>query len=118
VSLASDVGGGTSLSLLRTMADAYKVQALRGERLSAWKALHTATRGAALALGLEREIGSLDVGCVADLAVWQYAAGSVASVRDAAASSLHERMFALMMLGDERNVVATFVAGQRLYAAA
>ena len=117
VSLASDVGGGTSLSMLRTMADAYKVQALRGERLSAWKALYTATRGAALALGLEREIGSLDIGCVADLALWQYAIGPVASARDAAACSLHERLFALMTLGDERNVAATYVAGQCLYAA-
>ena len=118
VSLASDVGGGTSLSMLRTMADAYKVQALRGQRLSAWKALHAATRGAAGALGLDREIGSLDVGCVADLALWRYAVGPVASVRDAAATSLHERVFALMTLGDERNLVSTFVAGRCLYVAA
>ena len=62
VSLASDVGGGTSLSMLRNMADAYKIQALAGERLTAWTALHAATRGAAKALGLEGEIGSLDVG--------------------------------------------------------
>jgi len=118
VSLASDVGGGTSLSMLRTMADAYKVQAMRGERLSAWKALHAATRGAAVALGLEGEIGSFDVGCMADLALWQYAVGPVASVRDAAASSLHERLFALMTLGDERNLRAAYVAGRRLYVAA
>jgi guanine deaminase len=118
VSLASDVGGGTSLSMLRTMADAYKVQALRGVRLPAWKALHAATRGAAVALGLDREIGSLDVGCMADLALWQYAVGPVATARDEAASSLHERVFALMTLGDERNLVSTYVAGRRLYAAA
>jgi guanine deaminase len=118
VSLASDVGGGTSLSMLRTMADAYKVQALRGVRLPAWKALHAATRGAATALGLEGEIGSFDVGCMADLVLWRYAVGPVASVRDAAASSLHERVFALMTLGDERNVIATYVAGRALYAAA
>jgi len=118
VSLASDVGGGTSLSMLRTMADAYKVQALRGVRLPAWKALHAATRGAAIALGLDREIGSLDVGCMADLALWQYAVGPVATARDEAASSLHERVFALMTLGDERNLVSTFVAGRCLYAAA
>jgi guanine deaminase len=118
VSLASDVGGGTSLSMLRTMADAYKVQALRGVRLPAWKALHAATRGAAVALGLDREIGSLDVGCMADLALWQYAVGPVATARDEAASSLHERVFALMTLGDERNLVSTYVAGQCLYAAA
>jgi len=117
VSLASDVGGGTSLSMLRTMADAYKVQALRGVRLPAWKALHAATRGAAVALGLDREIGSLDVGCMADLALWQYAVGPVATARDEAASSLHERVFALMTLGDERNLVSTFVAGRCLYGA-
>ena len=112
VSLASDVGGGTSLSMWRTMADAYKVQALRGQRLSAWKAIHAATRGAAAALGLEGEIGSFDVGCMADLALWQYAVGAVATVRDAASSSLHERVFALMTLGDERNLVASYVAGR------
>jgi guanine deaminase len=118
VTLASDVGGGTSLSMLRTMADAYKVQALRGVRLSAWKALYAATRGAAAALGLEREIGSLDVGCMADLALWQYAVGPVALARDSAAASLHDRVFALMTLGDERNIVSTYVAGRCLYAAA
>lgn len=117
VTLASDVGGGTSLSMLRTMADAYKVQALRGVRLPAWKALFAATRGAAVALGLEREIGSFDVGCMADVALWQYAVGPVALARDAATSSLHERVFALMTLGDERNVVATYVAGRCLYGA-
>ncbi|MEO5772088.1 MAG: guanine deaminase [Burkholderiaceae bacterium] len=117
VSLASDVGGGTSLSMLRTMADAYKVQALRGVRLPAWKALHAATRGAATALGLDREIGSFDVGCMADFVLWKYAVGPVASARDAAASSLHERVFALITLGDERNVVASHVAGRALYVA-
>ncbi len=117
VSLASDVGGGTSLSMLRTMADAYKVQALRGVRLPAWKALYAATRGAAVALGLEREIGSFDLGCVADCVAWEYAVGPVASVRDAAATSLHERIFALMTLGDERNVMATYVAGRCLVGA-
>ena len=117
VSLASDVGGGTSLSMLRTMADAYKVQALRGVRLPAWKAFYAATRGAASALGLAHEIGSFDVGCAADLTLWQYAVGPVATVRDAAAASLHDRVFALMTLGDERNLVSTYVAGRCLYAA-
>ena len=78
VSLASDVGGGTSLSMLRNMADAYKVQALAGERLTAWKALHAATRGAAEALGLGDEIGSLEPGAMADVCVWDSAVGAVA----------------------------------------
>ena len=115
VTLASDVGGGTSLSMQRTMADAYKVQALQHQKLPAWKALYTATRGAARALGLEGEIGSFDTGCIADLALWRWAAGPVASVRDAAARSLHERVFAWMTLSDERNLVASVVAGRCLY---
>ena len=78
VSLATDVGGGTSLSMLRTMADAYKVQALRGERLTAWVALHAATRGAAPGAALAGEIGSLEAGAVADVCVWDLAVGPVA----------------------------------------
>jgi guanine deaminase len=115
VSLASDVGGGTSLSMLRTMADAYRVQALRGVRLSAFKALHTATLGAAQALHLDAEIGSLEPGRAADLAVWDWAHGAVAHGRDALARDLHERLFAWMMLADERNLVTTLVAGRTQY---
>jgi guanine deaminase len=115
VSIATDVGGGTSLSMLRTLAEAYKVQAMQGRRLSAWKALHTATRGAAQALRLAHEIGSFDTGCMADLCVWDYAAGEVAAHRDSLARNVHERLFAWMTLGDERNLVATYVAGRCLY---
>jgi guanine deaminase len=113
VSLASDVGGGTSLSMLRTMADAYKVQAMRGERLTAWVALHAATRGAARALHLAGEIGSLEVGAAADVCVWDVAVGSVAVQRHGLARSLHERVFAWMTLADDRNLVAAWVAGVR-----
>ncbi|HVO05495.1 MAG TPA: guanine deaminase [Burkholderiaceae bacterium] len=115
VSLATDVGGGTSLSMIRTMADAYRVQALRGVRLSAFKALHTATLGAAQALRLDHEIGSLEPGRLADIAVWDWAVGAVASARDALARDLHERLFAWMMLADERSLVTTLVAGCTQY---
>ncbi len=116
VSLASDVGGGTSLSMLRNMADAYKIQALAGERLTAWKALHAATRGAAHALGLGDEIGSLAVGSMADVCIWDRAAGPVAARRDVLARTLHEQVFAWMTLADERNLVAAYVAGESRYA--
>ncbi len=115
VSLGSDVGGGTSLSMLRTMADAYKVQAMRGERLTAWAALHAATRGAAKALHLEHEIGSLEAGAMADVCVWDPAVGSVAAQRHAVARGLHERLFAWMTLADDRNLVAAWVAGVRRF---
>lgn len=112
ISLASDVGGGTSLSLQRNMQDAYKIQALRGERLTAWAALHAATRGAAEALRLGDEIGGLSVGQTADICVWDWAKGSVAESRDAVARELHERVFAWMTLADERNLSACYVAGR------
>jgi guanine deaminase len=112
VSMGSDVGGGTSLSMQRTLADAYKVQALQGVRLPAWKALYTATRGAARALALEHEIGSFDSGCLADIVLWDWSHGPVAAVRDAAARTLHERIFAWMTLSDERNMRRAWVAGQ------
>lgn len=111
VAMASDVGGGTSLSMQRTLADAYKVQALQGQRLTAWVALHAATRGAAQALGLAHEIGSFDPGCSADVCVWDWARGPVAERRHALAQDLHEQVFAWMMLSDERNLVSARVAG-------
>ena len=120
VSVATDVGGGTSLSLLRTLAEAYKVQAMRGTQLNAWAALHAATRGAAQALHLSHEIGTLEPGLLADVVLWDWAHGAVATQRDAVATGalpgsapqpLHARVFAWLMLGDDRNVAASFVAG-------
>lgn len=118
VSVASDVGGGTSLSMLRNMADAYKVQAMAGERLTAWKALHACTRGAAQALGLSDEIGSFEPGAFADVCVWDAAVGAVAERRAEVARSLHDRVFAWLILGDERNLAEAFVAGRSLYSKA
>ena len=127
VSMASDVGGGTSLSMLRTLAEGYKVQALRGTKLNAWTALHAATRGAAENLRLGDEIGHLDAGAIADLVVWDWARGTGPEFRDAIASgsvsgvpaqTLHARVFAWMTLGDDRNVVASYVVGCKRYAKA
>ena len=115
VSLASDVGGGTSLSMIRTMADAYKVQAMAGQRLTAWTALHAATRGAAQALLLDEEIGSLEAGRSADVCVWDWAADPVAARRMGVARSLHERAFAWMTMADDRNLRGTWIAGTLRY---
>jgi guanine deaminase len=126
VAMACDVGGGTSLSMLRTLAAAYQVQALRGVKLPAFKALHAATQGAAVALGLADEIGSLEPQRLADVCVWRWAHGTVAEHRDAvirqnlsrpAHERLHDRLFAWMTLGDERNLMQTWVAGVRRYQA-
>ena len=115
VSVATDVGGGTSLSMQRTLADAYKVQALSGQRLTAWCALHAATLGPAAALGLSEEIGSLSAGCAADVCVWDWAAGPVARRRHELARTLHEQVFAWITLSDERNLVMAMVLGVMRY---
>ncbi|MBN2690339.1 MAG: guanine deaminase [Burkholderiaceae bacterium] len=115
VAPASDVGGGTSLSQLRTLADGYKVLALQGQRMTAWQGLYAATRGAARALDLEHEIGHFAPGTAADVVVWRWAEGAVQQRRQDMARSLHERLFAWMLLADERNVAATYVQGQLLY---
>ncbi len=112
VSMGCDVGGGTSLSMLRTMADAYKVQAMAGRRVTAWKCLYTATLGGARALRLEHEIGSFDTGRTADLAVWDWSTDGVSARRQEVARDLHDKLFAWMTLADERNLAATYVAGR------
>ena len=78
-----------------------------------------ADAGAAIALGLSDEMGQIEPGQFADLAIWDWANGPVAEHRDAIAraghGSLHERAFVWMTLGDERNLVSTLVAGETVY---
>ena len=116
VAVASDVGGGTSLCQLRSLADAYKVLALQGQRLSAWRALHAVTRGAAAALDLEAELGHFGPGAWGDVVVWNWAVGEVQAHRLGLARDLHEKLFAWMTLADERNVAAVYVGGRRVEA--
>ena len=111
--LGTDVGGGTSLSLLRTAGDAYKVLHLQGQALPATRALYMATLGAAEALYLDDKIGNFEVGKEADFVVLDPAASSLTARRNNAASTIEEKLFALMMLADDRNVAATFICGQQ-----
>jgi guanine deaminase len=111
VSVASDVGGGTSLCLLRNLSAAYQIQALRGQRLTAWSALAACTHDAAHALHLSAEIGTIEPGRLADLTVWDWARDELTAHRLSLARSLHERVFAWMMLADERHLRQTWVAG-------
>jgi guanine deaminase len=116
VGIATDVGGGTSYSMLRTAAEGYKILQLQGQNLSALEALHLVTRGNAAALGLGAEIGSLEIGCYADLAVLDArATPAMAHRMDAGAGDLEEELFALMTMGDDRSVRATYVQGRRVH---
>lgn len=115
LSLATDVGGGTSLSQLVSAAEAYKVAQLKGKKLSAGWLLHRITQGNAEALHLGDDIGTLDVGKQADLVVLEPEASPNLATRLEGVESLEERLFALVILGDERLTRATWVAGQPRY---
>ena len=110
--LATDIGGGTSYSMLRTMAEAYKVQMLLGYKPSAIELFRLSTLGNARRLHMQEEIGSLESGKFADLIVLDPQATAELSARHDLSESLEDILFALMILGDERAVVATYVAGQ------
>lgn len=112
--LGTDVAGGTSFSMLRTMEEAYKVAQLQGQHLTALRAFYLATRGAARALRLDERIGSFETGREADFIVLDPEATPLLARRQRAARTLEERLFAWMVLGDERAVAATYVLGEAL----
>ncbi len=113
VSLATDVGGGTSYSMLRTAAEAYKVLQLRQQTWQTLEVFHMITRGNAEALGLGDRIGSLAPGYEADMVVLDPAATPAMAHRmDGVGDNLPEELFALMTMGDDRSVAATYVAGR------
>jgi guanine deaminase len=110
--LGTDVGAGTSFSMLRTLGDAYKVAQLRGQRLSPVRAFYLATLGAARTLGLEAHIGHFGKGVEADFVVLDLAATPLAARRAALCHSLEERLLLLMILGDDRSIASTYVLGE------
>ncbi|MCO5092513.1 guanine deaminase [Bosea sp. (in: a-proteobacteria)] len=113
VAVATDIGGGTSYSMLRTMAEAYKVLQLQGQTLGAFAALHAITRGNAVALSLDHLIGTFEPGREADVVVLDTGATRAMAHRLETARDLAEELFVLVTLGDERNVAATYVMGKR-----
>lgn len=113
--IATDIGGGTSYSLLQTMGEAYKIQMLTGYKPTAAELFHLATRGNAERLQLDHEIGALEVGKWADLVVLDHRATPVLASRAALSDSLEDILFALALLGDDRAVRATYVAGSKVH---
>ena len=112
VGIATDIAGGTSYSMLHTMGEAYKVAMLSGQPLGAHDLFHLATRGNAVRLGLDDEIGCIEPGRWADLVVLDPAATPVLQERQTLSRQLEDTLFALAILGDDRAVRATYVAGQ------
>jgi len=115
VGLATDVGAGTSFSMLATQGEAYKICQMRGVALDPFRALHLATAGGSRILGLDDRIGALRPGQEADFVVLDTRATPL-QTRRTAGRPLAERLFALQILGDDRSVACTYVAGKRMHA--
>jgi guanine deaminase len=111
VGIATDVGGGTSFSILQTLNEAYKVSQMAGQTLTSMKAFYLATLGGAKALHLEHTLGNFEVGKEADFVVLDLHSTPLMKRRMAVSDSIQDALFALMMLGDDRAVHATFVMG-------
>jgi len=112
VGLASDTGGGSSFSMLRTMASAYEVGQLRHNPLHAAELMWLATQGSARALHMENKIGNLAVGLEADLVVLDLASTPEIAQRSERASDIWEALFPTIMMGDDRAIAATWINGR------
>lgn len=113
--LATDVGAGTSLSLLRTLADAYKVLQLQGQKLHPFNGFYQVTLGNARALQLDAHLGNFAAGKEADFIVIDKSPSLVQQQRQANCKDLAESLFALMMMGDELNIARTYILGELAY---
>jgi len=112
VGIGTDVGAGTSFSMLRTLDESYKVAQMGGHRLSPLRAFYLATLGGARSLYLDDTVGNFEPGKVADFVVLDPAATPLLERRLARTPALADRLFLFMTLGDDRAVAATHVAGR------
>ena len=113
VGLATDIGGGSSFSMLASMRTAYEIAQLRGYSLHPIQALHLATLGSAKVLRMEHQIGNLAPGYEADIIVLDPKSRPILAERVSQARSIEDVLFALMILGDDRAVTETYIAGKK-----
>jgi len=113
VGLGTDIGGGDSFSLLRTINEAYKIQQLQRHTITPEQAFYLATLGGARALDLDARIGNFSSGKEADFLVIDESATPVLARRMAGADDWRQRLFTLMMLGDDRCIEQTWIMGER-----
>lgn len=113
--LGTDIGAGTSFSLLQTANEAYKTQQLQSYSLSAFETFYHATLGSAKALDLHEKLGNFDVGKEADFVVINLAPTALQQLRQSTTHSIEQKLFALFTLGDDRNILATYLYGKKVY---
>jgi len=112
IGIGTDVGAGTTLSMLHTLGEAYRTCQLKGASLDPFRALHLATAGGARVMGIADRVGGLLPGQEADFVLLDSAATPLLA-RRCAGASLHDRLFALQILGDDRAIAATYLRGRR-----
>lgn len=117
VGIASDIGAGTSFSPFQTLQDAYKVGQLNGQPLTPWQAFYAHTLGNARVLDIDRHVGNLAAGKEADITIINPCATPMLARKARRGPTLMEKLFNLMILGDERCISATYVMGKKLYTA-
>ncbi|MDC9825496.1 guanine deaminase [Devosia sp. ZB163] len=117
IATATDVGGGSSYSMLRTMDEGYKVMQLRGQRLTPLRSFYHMTLGNARAMSLEDRIGSIAPGMEADIVVLNSGATPQMKLRMETVDTLEQELFLLQTCGDDRAVVETYVMGKPMKSA-
>lgn len=110
--IATDVGAGTSYSMLQTLNEGYKILQLQKQRLHPLRAFHWITRGNAVALGLEEKIGTLAPGSEADVVVLNARATGAMALRMERAQTLSEELFVLQIMGDDRAIDQVYITGE------
>jgi len=114
IAIATDVGGGTNYSMLRTLDEGYKILNLQGQRMNPLTSFYQITLGNARALSLADQVGTLDQGTAADIVVFTANATPAMKMCMETVTTLEEELFLLQTIGDDRAIVETYVAGEAL----
>jgi len=112
--LATDTGGGSSFSMLRTMAAAYEIGQLRGTALHPSQLMWLATEGSAAALKMAGRIGHLGEGAAADITVLDLGSTAAIAQRSGRAQDIWDALFPTIMMGDDRAIKDVWVGGKRI----
>jgi guanine deaminase len=115
--IGTDIGAGTSLSILHTLGEAYRICQMKGASLDPFRALYLATAGGARILGIADRVGGLLPGQEADFILLDDKAPPLLA-RRCVGATLHDRLFALQVLGDDRAIAGTWLRGKRAYSRA
>ena len=114
VGLATDTGGGTSFSMLKTMSETYKISQLNNFSIHPAQLLWLATVGSSKSLGLENKIGNIIKGNYADLVVIELNSTKEIEQRQRNAESFWEALFPTLLMGDDRAIISTWVSGKKI----